>query len=333
MYSIRPLRPTPQDYAAIAAVTNAAWPDERPQKAEDLQMNDAEWPSHALNQHFVVEHDQDQAIVGEGSAYEPFWEHKPGVVHLSFSVHPDHEGKGVEELLYETLLAHVQQHIYPLTTLATDAREDRLDRMRFLEQRAFHPAMRSLKSGLQVAEFDSAPYAAIIARFTARQIGIHTLAVLQRSVPDWRERLYELRWAIMQDVPSGDPPTKMTMAEFENMIFGDPAFTPKAWFIAVDEAHMRASESGTVGPFVGMSNLWVNDPTYQQLDTGLTGVIRDYRRQGLATALKVRTIEFAKQHGCRIIVTSNEENNPMYGINQRLGFQPLLAWVSYRKAL
>jgi hypothetical protein len=49
--------------------------------------------------------------------------------------------------------------------------------------------------------------------------------------------------------------------------------------------------------------------------------------------LKVLTIEFAKQHNCPVIQTSNEENNPMYQINHRLGFRPIAAWVAYRKAL
>lgn len=79
--------------------------------------------------------------------------------------------------------------------------------------------------------------------------------------------------------------------------------------------------------------MWINDQTYRRLDTGLTGVIRSHRRRGIATALKLRTIDYAQQHGAMTIETSNEENNPMYQINLKLGFQPKPAWVSYRKSL
>jgi GNAT superfamily N-acetyltransferase len=247
-------------------------------------------------------------------------------------VHPTYTRQGVEGLLYEYMLAHAEQHISPLTTLATDTYEDQHDRVSFLSQRNFLPVMRTLKSALQVANFDSIPYQPLISQIAARQIGIHTLVDLQAQEQHWKEKLYDLRWTLVQDVPAVEPPTQISIDEFENMIFGDPGFQPQAWFIAVDETQ-PTNESRMVGPFIGMSNLWVNDPSYRRLDTGLTGVIQGYRRQGLATALKVYTVEFAKQQGSQVIVASNEENNPMYQINERLGFQPIPAYVSYRKSL
>ncbi len=62
-------------------------------------------------------------------------------------------------------------------------------------------------------------------------------------------------------------------------------------------------------------------------------MLRPYRRRGIATALKLRTIDYAQQHGARSITTGNEENNPMYQINLALGFQPKPAWISYRKQI
>lgn len=326
--SIRPFQPSPEEYAAVVAVHNAAWPDERQYTGEDWQQNDAEWPSRALNQRFVVEHEG--AIVGECMVYQAYWHSQPDVAHISFSVQPDYEGRGVEALLFEQLVAHAQQHINPFTALAADVREDKLDRVQFLVQRGFQPTLRELRSALQVDGFDSTAYQPLIASFGARHIGLYPLNELQPRDPNWKENLYELRMAIVQDVPSVEPPSRITMAEFENQIFGDPAFTPEAWFIAIDESQAR---EGKIGPYMGQSNLWVNDPAYRRLDTGLTGVVRGYRRLGLATALKVMTIEFAKQHNCPLIVTSNGENHPMYQINHRLGFRPIAAWVAYRKAL
>lgn len=328
MYTVRPFQPSPQEYAAIVAVHNAAKPDERQETDERWQQDDIDWPPHAFKQRMVVEDEGE--IIGEGLAYQAYWEHQPGVVHLGFSVHPDHEGRGIEALLYEQLLAHAQQHSDLLTTLATDVREDKPDRVQFFEQRDFRPTLRSLRSALQVDGFDSAAYQTLVASFAGRHIGLYPLTELQSRDPNWKENLYELRMAIMPDVPSVEPSSRITMAEFENMIFGDPAFRPEAWFIAINE--QQVSEGG-IGPYIGQSNLWVNDPTYRQLDTGLTGVLRSYRRLGLATALKALTIEFAKQHNCPVIVTSNEENNPMYQINHQLGFRPIAAWVAYRKAI
>jgi len=69
------------------------------------------------------------------------------------------------------------------------------------------------------------------------------------------------------------------------------------------------------------------------LETGLTGVHRDYRRQGLALALKSQAIEVVQQLGARIILTSNEENNPMYRLNLKLGFEAQPADIDWKKTL
>jgi hypothetical protein len=43
--------------------------------------------------------------------------------------------------------------------------------------------------------------------------------------------------------------------------------------------------------------------------------------------------EFAKAQGARSIQTDNEEKNPMYDLNVRLGFKPIPAWLIFAKEL
>lgn len=183
--------------------------------------------------------------------------------------------------------------------------------------------MRSGRSALDVAAFDPAPYQGVEATLAGEGIRVETLAELQARASDWREQLYELRWHIVQDIPSVEPQVKPTFAQFAQQVLDDPSLDPEAWFVAVDT-------QAEYQPLVGMSNLWVNDPSYQRLDAGLTGVVRAYRRRGIATVLKVRTITYARQRGARTIETGNEERSAMYQLNLRLGFRPRPAWVSYR---
>jgi mycothiol synthase len=328
MYSVRPFQSTDEEYQAMVSIQNAIWPDERPLTVAMCRQNDEEWPVGAFHQRFVVEHRG--AIVAHGSCYEDIWRHLPKLIHIDFQAQPDQAGCGVEEMLYNAILAHIQQQAPTAETLAARMREDRVEQVQFLLDQGFQPALRALKSGLTVAKFDPAPFLAIAERVTKQGIRIDSLAELCASTPDWQQKLHQLQAAIRQDVPSVEPRAMFTFADFERMVLDDPALESNAWFIAVDTA-----QTGTDGGelWVGQSNLWLNDPTNQRLDTGLTGVIRSHRRRGIATALKLRTINYAQRRGARTIETSNEENNPMYQINQRLGFQPKPAWIKYRKQL
>ena len=58
-----------------------------------------------------------------------------------------------------------------------------------------------------------------------------------------------------------------------------------------------------------------------------------YRRRGVAFALKVRSLEFAKAGGYARVITENESNNRgMLAINDELGFVKNPAWVHYARS-
>ena len=102
----------------------------------------------------------------------------------------------------------------------------------------------------------------------------------------------------------------------------NPWSIPEAYFIArVDGAY--AGVSGLHRPQVGD---WLNQ--------GMTGVRREFRGRGIATALKLRTVEYARDHGVREIRTWNEINNQrMLAINTRFGFVRQPAWITLQKDL
>ena len=58
-----------------------------------------------------------------------------------------------------------------------------------------------------------------------------------------------------------------------------------------------------------------------KISTGLTGVLPEYRRQGICIAVKIHALQDLKQKGFKRVFTGNEENNVMFQINLMLGFK------------
>ena len=64
----------------------------------------------------------------------------------------------------------------------------------------------------------------------------------------------------------------------------------------------------------------------------MTGVAREYRGRGIATALKVDVLARAKAAGLRAMKTVNDEpNKAMRGVNIKLGYQPVPDHVELEK--
>jgi GNAT superfamily N-acetyltransferase len=109
-------------------------------------------------------------------------------------------------------------------------------------------------------------------------------------------------------------------------VFSNPNLLPDAYFVAVDGER-----------YVGLSALWTSQVRKDELMTGLTGLtgtLREYRRRGIAVALKLKGIAWARDHGYQWIKTWNATTNAgVLAINQQLGFVKQPAWIEYAKDL
>src|SRR5207245_4943489 len=101
----------------------------------------------------------------------------------------------------------------------------------------------------------------------------------------------------------------------------NPHLLPDGYFLAKDGSN-----------FVGMSDVHRIDSEPAVLNQDDTGVIREYRGRGIATALKLRVIDFGKKNGYRIIKTWNDSvNASMLAINNKLGFKRQVGWILMEK--
>lgn len=320
IYTVRPFQESEQEYEALASLLLVAPGGGRPESAEELRQEDEDWPEDSLHKRVVVVA-RDEGIVAVGTCYQAYWLDSPSTVHLHFDIHPDHQQARILPELYAAIQRLLAGRKGDVKWLASRAREDDCDRVAFLLGQGFGQAMRSPASALHVDEFDAAVCEGADERLAQDDIRLVTLAQLYDEEPDWKRKLRDLRWEIVQDVPSSEPIAEPTIAEFEEMVLKDPALDVEAFFVAL----------AADGSMIGMSNLWRNDPEGRRLDTGLTGVIRSHRRRGIATALKLRTIQYAKAIGAELIETRNEEDSIMFGLNVKLGFEPKPAWIDYAK--
>ena len=139
--------------------------------------------------------------------------------------------------------------------------------------------------------------------------------------PDAVRKAYRLHQEARLDVPSLDPPAPSPYERFEGEVLRSPFALPEAFFIAIrDGGYVGESAMGKEGTDPGV--------IYQRL----TGVLRDERGKGIAMALKLRTIDYAKAVGFREIRTWNASlNRPMLSINEALRFVKQPAWITFGK--
>ncbi len=312
--NIRPFDFSPQDYDAVADIWNAAYPDQR-SSAEEIRKRDETRPEEILMRRFIAEVQTPISFgvfLNSQDTYDPqkFW--------LTLTLRPEHHGKGHGRGLYNHLLRELEP--FRPTELFAWSREDWARQTRFFLDRGFEEKMRAFESRLDVASFDATPYEGLEARLAAEGIEIKDLGELEH-IPDYRRKIYDLHTTLDADVPMMGTYTPPSFESFVKTHFEDERLIKGSFVVATQG-----------DAFIGMSELYPSEAD-ADLHTGLTGVRREARRKGVALAMKVRGIEFAKRHGASAVRTWNASHNPMLLINERLGFQKQPASIDFAKVL
>ncbi|MDX1663576.1 MAG: GNAT family N-acetyltransferase [Candidatus Promineifilaceae bacterium] len=316
---IQPFDYSDASYEAIVRIDNAIEP-ENPASATGWKHFDKHREKKYHYERHIARQHPEGPIVAFAAVGETFWAHQPGKYFVHVSVDPPLQNQGIGSALYRFL----RQQLTPREPrkLTAWTRENQPAALHLLNKWGFKQQMRIPVSRLDPRTFDASRFAERIARTKAAGIEIRTLRELSESDADWKRKVYELEWECLQDVPHQDEFTKQPFEQFEKRTLGSPSLLPDAWIVAVDG-----------DAYVGLSVLWKNLATDELLETGLTGVLRSHRRLGIATAMKVRAIEYAQTHEVQGIVTDNEENNPMFQLNLQLGFKPEPAALDFAKEL
>jgi GNAT superfamily N-acetyltransferase len=246
----------------------------------------------------------------------------PGRFRLRVTVDPTCLGQGIGAALYQAIEDEARRH--GATELCSEVLASQPRAQRFAFDRGFVVYNCRIESRLGLRDVDPGRVARGIDVATDdlfdTGLRIASYRQLAQDGPATPRRLYELFFELWRDVPFGIRGDDPTYESFVAEELDDPAFRPAGTFVALDGSN-----------WVG---LCVQCTGRDHLLTSMTGVVRRWRRCGLARWLKLHSIRYALETGAREILTYNDESNSgMLALNRALGFVPVATDLRLKKEL
>ena len=304
---------TPDDYSRISEINNLISPERPLSVAELLEENQTRDPK-IKEQYFVA------LLKNQIQGYlmytqfqvnfhlQHFW--------LRAGVHPDFRRLGIGSKLLKCAMQELEQ--YKPEMLRVGVREDRDYSIQFLEHHGFTEEWRRLNLVLKLEDFDATPFAGSIEKLESQGFSFKTIDQLHDD-PDRDQKLCDLCNVVGDDVPLGLVNTHITLEQFRK------SFLEISW--AREEAFVIAIFDGQ---YVGVNNLGVDSNGNSFVD--ITGVLPAFRGRGLASALKLLGIEWARSQGIKEMFTNNDAiNTPMIAVNEKFGFARRPSQIRYGK--
>ena len=304
----------PGDYPAVVEIHNVTYP-ERTIAVEALAKGDRQSDHKYECQRWVAL--RDERIVGFARYSQHIWDYHPHKFHIDVAVLPDHWRQGIGSALYDRLMAGLQP--YKPQKLRADGYGNLPEGVCFLQHRGFKDVFRETPLHLEVMAFDPAPYTGLEAELRAQGIQIKTLRDLEGN-PGRDRKVYDLYWLVSEDVPREGELRPMDFDEWARWTTREPLVPHEGYFVAVHgDEYVGISEFGRIR----------GDDS---LRGGLVGVKRAFRRKGVALAMQVRAVAYAREQGYALIKTSTAVvNHAMRSLYERLGYLRQPDWIQMEK--
>jgi GNAT superfamily N-acetyltransferase len=234
------------------------------------------------------------------------WLDRPNTFSANVAVAAAFRQQGVGSVLHDHLLERIKQ--FGGTRIYAEVSAGRPEALPFAEHRGYVQTGRMHRlSRLLVDEANLDGYEGVYDKVASTGITLRTLSEIGLDDRVMLERIHKLFFRSAQDIPStetfSEPPIEVWLKGLDA-----PGNSTDQFWIALDgdqPAGLAAvSKRGADAAF-----------------NEYTGVDREYRGRGIARALKLKTIEWAKANGVSAIYTANDyENAPMLSINIPLGY-------------
>lgn len=313
--TIREFDGTDADYQAFSDIRNAVMKGIARTPAAWRQWDETLERAGRRKQRFLLLDDGEP--VGYGQWAEMLLFPSPERSGLEGALLPSHRGRGLGQMLFDHVLEHGKQH-GKLEWVAMIS-EELTDGCAFLERQGFVERDREIELWMDLSKPAAKDLEDRLAALRERGITIETLESLKPSVPDWRDRLYDTSFATVHDIPvifELEVPDRETFRRTDIDVEGT---RHDAFFIA------RHGEQ-----WIGMSELRVTEEGTPEVHQEYTTTLGEWRRLGVAHALKLHGFEWARQHGFPTIRTMClASNERMINLNEKLGFRRGSAWIMF----
>lgn len=248
-------------------------------------------------------------------AHQAQW--TPEHFYLGVVVDPAYTRRGAGSALFDYIYDRIVRQ--GGRDLRCRVRDDDPTSLHFATQRGFSIDYQTFQAVLDVTTFDETPYRPVLARVVQHGLRFTTLAA-EGCTSAALHKLYHVTRATDLDRPDSDG-SFITFEEFEEAAC-DTLFNEGAGQIVVEDE--------ATGAYVGVAAVSYHAGDHT-LHHRLTGVMPEFRGQGIATALKVQAIRYAQAKGVTALYTQNHTDNaPMLAINQKLGYRRLAGYCQMR---
>lgn len=309
---IRPF--TSADYPVLAAI--ASEQQNEPTTAESMERNDQRRPASIIFTRLVAEGANGEVIgyaLANGGPPMP-----TGKFHGRVRVAVAHQGTGAGRLLWGALQGWL--HEQGAQKLETSVHEKDERAQAIAKREGFNQTHHLFESTLALPTWDPTPWLGTVADAESSGIRFTTMAELGMT-DEWCRRLHAVSTRTERDIPNSEGMGEIPYEDWIRFIANNPQFPPEGVHLALDGEQIAALALVTRLPSGALYN-------------GFTGVDRPYRGRGLALALKVEALRWAKSTGAPYVRTNNHSvNGPMLAVNRKLGYIPEPGFFILEKSL
>jgi len=247
----------------------------------------------------------------------------------TLNLDPNYDNKGFRKMLYDKMLGEVKAFNCNLVHTSIYDHSNYNEHKKLLEKEGFKLVQTNREYSCDIKKIDFNRYNPLIRKLENDGIKFfdskEEMVKNDKKFPNHFKKLEELEWILDQDVPipDGIKHTRMPFEQWQRVCLDFYNNSYGVDIVALKNEEYIGSTYLEVYPKAEPHKAW----------TGHLGVIRKFRRQGIATALKIKAIKKLLQKGVTEVRTDNEENNPMYKINVALGFKPVPFSFDYSKKI